>query len=188
MLDIQRATLAGGIAIAAATAQGTSPGGAMVVGAAAGIFSAIGYAFVTPFLENKFGLVDEAGVLSGNAFPGLLGGIAGIITTAIVTQQTTLYGQDPQVIYPDGHSQAGNQAAILFISLGLGVGGGFVTGLISFFIEWALSKISSQMRIVSYYSDEPNWLVPNDFERTILSDGPEWEGDVAPGQELVVMK
>jgi len=188
MLDCQHASLAGGIAIAAATAQGTSPGGAMVVGAAAGILSAVGYAFITPLSERRFGVVDEAGVFSGHLMPGLLGGIAGILTTAIVTHDNDVYGQNPNYLYPHGETQAGHQAACTFISLGIGLGGGLLTGLAAWTIEWALTKLSPSMKLVSYYSDEPFWLVPNDFEKTILSDGPEFDGEPINSQEMLVMK
>eukprot|EP01088_Endostelium_zonatum_P018667 TRINITY_DN6058_c0_g1_i1.p1 TRINITY_DN6058_c0_g1~~TRINITY_DN6058_c0_g1_i1.p1 ORF type:complete len:609 (-),score=106.25 TRINITY_DN6058_c0_g1_i1:112-1938(-) len=172
MLEIQRATLAGGIACSSAFAQGATPGGAMVLGAAAGLVATISYAFFNPVGEKRFGAVDESGVFSYAFLPALTGSIAAIIQTALVAHNRYVFGNLSYLIYPLEGSQAGHQAAILFISIGLGLGGGILTGFLVWLIEWGLSRLTSSPRVVSYYSDEPNFLVPNDFERTIHSDGP----------------
>eukprot|EP01089_Gocevia_fonbrunei_P016519 TRINITY_DN5139_c0_g1_i1.p1 TRINITY_DN5139_c0_g1~~TRINITY_DN5139_c0_g1_i1.p1 ORF type:complete len:604 (+),score=158.38 TRINITY_DN5139_c0_g1_i1:95-1906(+) len=183
MLDVQHATIAGGISIAAATAQCVTPGGAAVVGAAAGLVSAVGYAVLTPLAERHFGLVDESGVLSGHFLPGLLGGCASILSVAVATSRDHIFGQEPTSIFPQGGDQAGHQAACLAISFGIALGGGILTGLLLFIFNWSGKKIMPRLRMHIFYSDDPYWLVPSDFERTILSDGTEVDEE----RELVSM-
>jgi len=171
MLDIQRATLAGGIACSSAFAQGATPGGAMVLGAAAGLVAAVSYSFFNPLGERRFGLVDEAGVFSYAFLPALTGSIAGIIQTAIVAHNTLIFGNYNYLIYPHRGSQAGYQAAILFISLGIGLAGGFLTGFLIWVLEWVMGRLAAKDKTFNYYSDQDYFLTPNDFERTLLSDG-----------------
>jgi len=169
MLDIQHATLAGGIGVASATAQCISPGGACVVGAAAGLLSAVGYAYITPFIERRFGIVDEAGVISGHGLPGLLGGIATILGVAVATSNNHIYGQNVDYLFPHGSRQAGYQAACLGITIGIALVGAIITGLILLIFGWGARRIAHRLRLDSYYSDAAWWLVPYDFDRTILS-------------------
>jgi len=72
------ATLAGGVAIGTCSDIITSPAGSMWLGFIAGIFSAVGFEKITPFLADKVNLQDTCGVLSLHGMPGLLGGVASI--------------------------------------------------------------------------------------------------------------
>lgn len=60
MVDIQNATLAGGVAIGGAADFRLSPLGALIVGLIAAILSATGFAFVQPALERAIGLAPSA--------------------------------------------------------------------------------------------------------------------------------
>jgi ammonium transporter Rh len=62
MVDIQNATLAGGVTIGAVADHYLGGGGALLVGAAAGTLSTFGYVHIQPWLEDKIGLYDTCGV------------------------------------------------------------------------------------------------------------------------------
>jgi len=78
MTIIMNATLAGGVAIGTCSDIITSPAGSMWLGFISGIFSAIGFEKIGPFLQEKINLQDTCGVLSLHGMPGLIGGIASI--------------------------------------------------------------------------------------------------------------
>jgi ammonium transporter Rh len=82
MVDIQNATLAGGVAIGTASNMALEPGGAMATGLCAGFLSVVGYAKITKWLEENCGVYDTCGVHNLHGMPGILAGIAGTITAA----------------------------------------------------------------------------------------------------------
>lgn len=84
MTIIMNATLAGGVAIGTCSDIITSPGGSLWVGFIAGVFSAIGFNIISPWLAEKINLQDTCGVLSLHGMPGLLGGIASMFAIATV--------------------------------------------------------------------------------------------------------
>lgn len=53
-MQIQNATLAGGVAVGAIADMMIKPFGAMIVGSVAGVISTLGYQFVTPYLNKNF--------------------------------------------------------------------------------------------------------------------------------------
>ena len=55
MVDIQNATLAGGVAVGSSADLVIEPFGAVIVGLLAGTVSVMGYVYLTPLLEKKFG-------------------------------------------------------------------------------------------------------------------------------------
>ena len=62
MEHLQNATLAGGVAVGACADLMLTPGGAVTVGALAGILSTIGFKYIQPFLLNKLKIHDTCGV------------------------------------------------------------------------------------------------------------------------------
>ncbi|KAL6075525.1 Ammonium transporter Rh type A [Balamuthia mandrillaris] len=165
MADVQNGVLAGGIIVGSATTVVVSPGGAMVVGAVGGIATVVANAYLTPVLERK-GIVDVAGVHNLHGIPGLLGALGGIASSAIVGDDDLIYGQPTTNVLPEGEDQPGYQTAGLFISLGIGLGGGFIVGLFVFFINRVVEKLRSSLVLKTFFSDEAGWFVPTDFERT----------------------
>ncbi|KAF1536953.1 Ammonium transporter Rh type A, partial [Eudyptula minor] len=83
MVLIQNATLAGGVAMGTCADLSIHPFAAVCIGSIAGIISVLGYHFLTPLLASKFNIQDTCGVHNLHGLPGILGGIAGIIVTAI---------------------------------------------------------------------------------------------------------
>jgi ammonium transporter Rh len=83
MVDVQNATLAGGVALGAACDMDMGPGVAMLIGALTGVVSVFGYVHVQPFLDTKMRLHDTCGVNNLHGMPSVIGAIVGIVYTAI---------------------------------------------------------------------------------------------------------
>ena len=113
MEHVQNATLAGGVAIGAACQYITNLGGAVGLGATAGLVSVAGFTHLGPRLK-RAGLTDTCGIASLHWMPGLIGGFASAVAAV---------GADP-VSNRTGYTQGGYQAAVTFISLGLGLSSG----------------------------------------------------------------
>jgi len=155
MVDIQNATLAGGVAVGATANLMIRPWGALLIGSLAGTVSVLGFAFVQAFLERTVGLYDTAGIHNLHGMPSIIGALAAIIAAAAVS--TANYGS-PAIIaehFPAmGNStlaaalqnqtylvsqfnrtpgeQAGFQAAAMFLTFGLaGLSGLLAGGLLS---------------------------------------------------------
>merc|ERR1719178_264790 len=97
MVDIQNATLAGGVAVGSAADLAIKPWAAITVGFVAALISVWGYTVLQPALERRIGLFDTCGVHNLHGMPGVLGGLAGTISAATVG--STAYGQNIGTIY-----------------------------------------------------------------------------------------
>ncbi|XP_009894211.1 PREDICTED: ammonium transporter Rh type A [Charadrius vociferus] len=117
MVLIQNATLAGGVAVGTCADLSIHPFVAMCIGSIAGIVSVLGYHFLTPLLASKLNIQDTCGVHNLHGLPGILGGIAGIIVTAVKEEVRQGVRFTP-----------GMQAAALGSSIGIALAGGALTG------------------------------------------------------------
>ncbi|NXK09533.1 RHAG protein, partial [Herpetotheres cachinnans] len=117
MVLIQNATLAGGVAVGTCAHLSIHCFAAMCIGSAAGIISVLGFCFLTPLLASKLNIHDTCGVHNLHGLPGILGGITGIIVTAVSEdiRQTTRF-------------TPGMQAAALGSTIGIALAGGALTG------------------------------------------------------------
>lgn len=125
------ATLAGGVAIGTCSDIITTPGGSMWVGFIAGVFSAIGFNVISPFLAEKINLQDTCGVLSLHGMPGLLGGVASLFTIAAVASE---YDHDYFPVIAGGGTKTGQVMAQLYmilVTLGAAIITGWFGGLIA---------------------------------------------------------
>ncbi|XP_062406204.1 ammonium transporter Rh type A [Sardina pilchardus] len=143
MVHIQNATLAGGVAVGTCANMTIGPYGAMLIGLLAGIISTLGFKFLTPILASGLGIQDTCGVHNLHGMPGILGGLAGIVATAM----GRLEGGDPT-----------KQAAGLASSLGFALVGGAITGLIMRIPIW------SQPPDQNCFDDSIYWEVPEEEE------------------------
>jgi len=156
MVDIQNATLAGGVAIGSCADLVVRPWAATLIGLFASGVSVWGYTVLMEKLETKIKLFDTCGVHNLHGMPGLIGGITGAIASASVGD--TVYGQNVVTVYPargDGGrtamEQAGMQFLALIITVGIAVSSGMMTGLIvqtSFFEPMTKSGL---------FSDHKHW-------------------------------
>ncbi|NXU81433.1 RHAG protein, partial [Oreotrochilus melanogaster] len=117
MALIHNATLAGGVAVGTCADMSIHPFGAMCIGSISGIISVLGFRFLTPLLASKLNIQDTCGVHNLHGLPGIVGGIAGIVVTAIIDETR-------QGVY----LTPGMQAAALGCSIGTGLAGGALTG------------------------------------------------------------
>lgn len=150
MVDIQNASLAGGVAVGAAADMFIHGYGALLVGMIAGTISTLGYIYLTPFLE-RMGLLDTAGINNLHGMPGFFGGVVSIFAALASFDSDYGPGGNPGRVFPRrapsnetyAHSlglepgmdwtaarQAGAQCAALFTALAMGLVGGFFTGLL----------------------------------------------------------
>ena len=132
MVDIQNASLAGGVAVGSSSDMVIGPYGSLIIGAIAGSISVIGYVYITPYLEFKFGIHDTCGVHNLHGLPGIIGGLSGIISSRVVDDN--LYGDSISKIFParglgrSAEDQSLYQLYTLLTTLTIAIGGGLLTG------------------------------------------------------------
>lgn len=159
MENILNATLAGGVMIGCTADAVIYPWVALLIGAAAGSISIIGYEFLTPVLAEKIGLYDTCGINNLHFMPGFLGGIIGVVIAG--SSSAAAYGPSYSVIYPAINSrtpaeQAGYQLAALFLVVGTALITGFLTGLL------LNSKILEDAKTV--FDDNHLWEIEEDHD------------------------
>ncbi|NXI42467.1 RHAG protein, partial [Galbula dea] len=117
MVLIQNATLAGGVAVGTCADLSIHPFAAMIIGSIAGVISVLGFHYLNPLLATKLNIQDTCGVHNLHGLPGILGGIAGIIVTAVTNESRDGVQLTPEM-----------QAAALGSTLGIALAGGALTG------------------------------------------------------------
>eukprot|EP01059_Diplonema_ambulator_P001649 TRINITY_DN113_c0_g1_i6.p1 TRINITY_DN113_c0_g1~~TRINITY_DN113_c0_g1_i6.p1 ORF type:complete len:488 (+),score=193.20 TRINITY_DN113_c0_g1_i6:45-1466(+) len=162
MVDIQNATLAGGVAVGSSSDLVIEAWPALIIGTIAGSLSVIGYVFVQPALEN-YGLHDTCGVLNLHGMPGLLGGVSGAITAASAGK--SLYGHDVGSVFParangarSASYQGWMQAACLFTTLGIAIAGGLFGGYMMKFVP----DLPAETEESEIFEDSRYWEIEED--------------------------
>ncbi|XP_056419970.1 ammonium transporter Rh type A isoform X2 [Hyla sarda] len=143
MVHIQNATLAGGVAVGTCADMNIGPFGAMIIGFTAGIISTLGFKFLTPIFASKLRIQDTCGVHNLHGLPGILGGLAGIVATALGAKPN----YSPVI-----------QGAALAATFAVAVVGGVVTGFILKLPFWG------QPPDQNCYDDTLYWEVPLEEE------------------------
>lgn len=95
-VDIQNATLAGGVAIGCSANLTLSPFSAIMIGCTAGIVSTIGCHRIQPYLEERWGLHDTCGIHNLHAMPSVIGGLASVILAGykqVENHDANVYGE-----------------------------------------------------------------------------------------------
>ncbi|NP_776596.1 ammonium transporter Rh type A [Bos taurus] len=139
MVHIQNATLAGGVAVGTCADMEIPPYYAMIIGSIAGAVSVFGFKFLTPLFTTKLRIHDTCGVHNLHGLPGVIGGLAGIITVALEESDST---------------KTVSQAAALGSSIATALVGGLITGAILKIPFWA------QPPDEDCYDDSVYWEVP----------------------------
>lgn len=102
----------------------------MLVGLIVGSISALGFRYLSPFLQDKFGFHDVCGVLNLHGIPGVCGGI---ISAIVASRGQSVFSNNFSKMYKSGRGANGNagyQLAGLAVTMGIA----FLTGLITGFI------------------------------------------------------
>ena len=153
MVDIQNATLAGGVAVGSSADLVIGPSFSLLIGMIAGIMSTVGYNKIQPFLQRKLRIHDTCGVNNLHGIPGIIGGLSGAISASSTSDE--LYGDNIQNIFPamDGTrtniDQGFYQYLALATTLGISIFGGLFTG--------HLLNTRSCRNQKEYFDDEDNW-------------------------------
>eukprot|EP00744_Colponema_vietnamica_P003548 GILI01005426.1.p1 GENE.GILI01005426.1~~GILI01005426.1.p1 ORF type:complete len:612 (-),score=228.29 GILI01005426.1:143-1978(-) len=157
MVHVQNSTLAGGVAVGAAADMFINPGGAMAIGAVAGIVSVLGYIYLTPLLKRTLKLDDTCGIHNLHGMPGLIGSFAQVIVCAAGTK--AVYGAEWDTMFKSrtAFEQAQMQLASLGVTLGLAIGGAIVTA--------TLAKIFAAPKTVG--EDDEFWVTADDYSKLI---------------------
>lgn len=153
--DVQRATLAGGIAIGAVADMYLEPYAAILIGSLAGTVAVLGYAYVQPLLAPH--VEDSFGVHNVHGLPGIIGGLASVITARKATARdwgmylhgtaiTEVFQKRGGALY-DGYVQANFQLATLATTLLLALAGGAFTGML----------IRELPTLDAFYDDAAEW-------------------------------
>lgn len=130
MVHVQNATLAGGVAVGSSSDLLVGPGGSILIGTIAGVISVLGYEYLSPWMERALRVQDTCGVHNLHGLPGLIGGITGAISCAAA--EATVYGQPYEQLFSEGRTPGNQwkyQLGAMFITLGLALSGGVMTGV-----------------------------------------------------------
>ena len=135
MVDIQNATLAGGVAVGSSSDLVVDAWPSLLIGFIAGMVSVVGYVIVQPALEKGAGIHDTCGVLNLHGIPGVIGGVSSAISASQAGR--TAFGSDIGLVYParaggarSSSYQAAMQTAALFTTIALAAVGGAIAGAI----------------------------------------------------------
>lgn len=189
IVDIQNASLAGGVAIGASANMYCMPHGTLMIGSCAGLLSTVGYRKLQPYLDERLGLKDTCGVHNLHGMPAILGAFASIVLSGVARESTydaTGYAWDTVWFDVVKHHQSnrelvGYQFACLAVTLGIAVAGGAIT---AFFLR--------QMESLSkFYDDSCEWVVEiaDDYgvelrDRKNSHSGSE-SGNISPTSEIL---
>eukprot|EP01117_Protostelium_nocturnum_P013044 TRINITY_DN4839_c0_g1_i1.p1 TRINITY_DN4839_c0_g1~~TRINITY_DN4839_c0_g1_i1.p1 ORF type:complete len:795 (-),score=289.99 TRINITY_DN4839_c0_g1_i1:45-2387(-) len=155
MIDIQNATLAGGVAAGSAADMVLHPAVALLIGIVAGTVSVFGFSRLQSFVEQKFGIHDTCGVLNLHGLPGIIGAIVSVIAAAATGPA---FYSDEQLLFVqpgrsdrDAQTQARYQLAFLIITLAIAI----ITGALSAIL---LSRLSPPRK---FFNDDDAFEVPH---------------------------
>ena len=159
-VDIQNATLAGGVAIGCVSNLTHSPFGALMVGLSAGLVSTTGYNVIQPTLEEKIKLHDTCGIHNLHAMPSVIGGISSIIIAAYSGSDGRSSNSS---IYTNVHEQWWRQLVGMILCITFAIVSGIITG--------KLLKVIRRVDVKdSDFSDDYYWEVADDFKRTLYTE------------------
>lgn len=179
--DVQRSSLAGGVAISSVAAIFAKPQEALIIGAVGGFVCSTAHHFLRPFMERKLGITDTVGAVSLHALPGLVAWLSGIFMVmpigqayrgewsglSFLTSQTKTMPYSAEYSTTFMHSEGSGdtamfQAIMAPVTVCIGAGTGLITG-------YVLRKISGPT-VAKTFTDSMYFKVPTDFEATEEQD------------------
>jgi ammonium transporter Rh len=166
MVHIQNSTIAGGVGVGTCAQMVIQPWGALLIGSVAGTLSVLGFRFIMPLLR-KLNIHDTCGVHNLHGMPGVTAGLGSIIAAGVATDWR--YGDSLQKIFVETDRPrnilAGIQAAGLFTSLGMGIVGGIITGIVLLIPIW------DQPRGSEHFDDLHFWTSVDEIPEEKILDG-----------------
>jgi ammonium transporter Rh len=159
-VDVQNATLAGGVAIGCTANLTMSGFGAIMIGCAAGLVSCFGFNYAMPWLENNLGIHDTCGVHNLHGMPSVIGGLASVI---LAGYKGTDLAHD-KAIYTNTlvNDQWWRQWIAIFLCMAFAIVSGLITGLI---MKACYPEGSSKP-----FHDDQYWTVADDYGRSLYSE------------------
>lgn len=127
-IDIQNATLAGGVAIGCSANLTLNPINPIIIGLTAGIVSSYGYHYLQVILQNKWRLHDTCGIHNLHGMPSIIGGLASTILAAYKSSNDKAHDS---AVYGDNQ---GSQWYRQLLAIPLCVSFAIITGLVSGFL------------------------------------------------------
>jgi len=159
MVDIQNASLAGGVAVGSSADLVIQPWAAALIGSLAAILSVFGYTKIQPLLERTIGLYDTCGIHNLHGMPGLMGALGGVIAAAVADDKVypksiggvaTVWPARGKPLNRTAGEQALNQFYTMLVSCFLAIIGGLISGFIT--------RMISQFDPVDLeFSDQEYW-------------------------------
>ncbi|XP_021502717.1 ammonium transporter Rh type C [Meriones unguiculatus] len=175
MVYIQNATLAGGVGMGTAAEMMVTSYGALIVGFFCGIFSTLGFVYLTPFLESRLRIQDTCGIHNLHGIPGIIGGIVGAVTAAYSSPDVYRL---PGIVHSSGFGsykmeemkkmQGRSQIFGLLLSLAMALVGGIIVGLILKLPFWGQAADENCFEDSVYWEihEEVNTVyIPEDLTR-----------------------
>ena len=147
-VDIQNATLAGGVAIGAVANLTLDPLVSSFIGIIAGALSTYGFARLQPLLEEKIGLFDSCGIHNLHGMPSVLGGLASVVIASYKQSGGQFSDSDIYAGHPDG-GQFTYQFFGVVLTIVFAVATGLVTGIL-------LKMVGSSTKSEKF-NDEADW-------------------------------
>ncbi|EGR31912.1 rh-associated glycoprotein, putative [Ichthyophthirius multifiliis] len=163
MIDIQNATLAGGVAMGTCANIHILPVYSIAIGVISGCVSIYCYAKLQGILERKIRLHDSCGVLNLHGLPGFLGAVFGVIACLGIHQGFDKNNQKEMSLLLEVFLKANEswwnlrqqaliQCEYIFISLGISI----ITGIFSGIIINYLGKSPKLL-----FDDNENFRIPS---------------------------
>ena len=159
-VDIQNATLAGGVAIGCTANLTMSVFGAVMIGVTAGAVSTIGYNILQPYLEKRLGLHDTCGVHNLHAMPSVVGALASVILAGYKgtdNHDLAIYGENIS-------SQWWRQLVAIPLCMSFAIIAGLLVGKLLLAVE------SKEEGGVEQFHDRAYWEVAEDYGRSLYSE------------------
>ena len=169
-VDVQNATLAGGVATGAVCHMTLNYSDSLMLGFFSGAASSFGFAVLQPWLEAK-GLHDSCGVLNLHGIPSLIGGLASVVLTAVKGSRHS----DTELLEHDG-SQWQHQTYALLLTLVISIASGVFTG----YMLKLLGKVQGPFE---YFDDASFWEVAEHEEHLMAGAPVALSGSVKPVSE-----
>jgi len=163
-VDIQNATLAGGVAIGCNANLELASFSAIMIGIAAGLVSCFGFNYVQPWLEEKLDLHDTCGIHNLHAMPSVVGAIASVIITAY--QQSGDRNVDVETFGKYHTQQWWRQWVAIIWCISFAIASGLIVGGIMRLVG-GTEEEKSQLK---EYHDNCYWEVGDDYNVNLYSE------------------